>query len=112
MGAHARRRPMEHRADFEIDGLDRAEGALHLGQGPVDADRLFGREALFRHISGDHVDAVEAGLGGDRVVGAAIDEARVHAATTIDRLEFGMNSGFPLVSRDVELTISSEAAEI
>ena len=34
-----------------------------------------------------------------------------HAQTTIDRLEFGMNSGFPLVSRDVELTISSEAAE-
>ena len=34
-----------------------------------------------------------------------------HAKTTIDRLEFGMNSGFPLVSRDVELTISSEAAE-
>jgi polyisoprenoid-binding protein YceI len=34
-----------------------------------------------------------------------------HAETRIDRLEFGMNSGFPLVSRDVELTISSEAAE-
>ena len=34
-----------------------------------------------------------------------------HAETQIDRLEFGMNSGFPLVSRDVELTISSEAAE-
>ncbi len=34
-----------------------------------------------------------------------------HAKTIIDRLEFGMNSGFPLVSRDVELTISSEAAE-
>ena len=33
-----------------------------------------------------------------------------HAETRIDRLEFGMNSGFPLVSRDVELTISSEAA--
>ena len=34
------------------------------------------------------------------------------AATRIDRLEFGMNSGFPLVSRDVDLTISSEAAEL
>ena len=34
-----------------------------------------------------------------------------HAQATIHRLEFGMNSGFPLVSREVELTISSEAAE-
>ena len=34
------------------------------------------------------------------------------AKTNIDRLDFGMNSGFPLVSRDVELVISSEAAEL
>ena len=34
------------------------------------------------------------------------------AKTNIDRLEFGMNSGFPLVSREVELTIASEAAEL
>ena len=33
------------------------------------------------------------------------------AKTQINRLEFGMNSGFPLVSRDVDLTIRSEAAE-
>jgi polyisoprenoid-binding protein YceI len=33
------------------------------------------------------------------------------AKTNIDRLEFGMNSGFPLVSKDVQLVISSEAAE-
>ena len=34
------------------------------------------------------------------------------AKTNIDRLEFGMNSGFPLVSRDVELVISSAAVEL
>jgi polyisoprenoid-binding protein YceI len=34
------------------------------------------------------------------------------AKTDIDRLEFGMNSGFPLVSRDVQLVISSAAIEI
>jgi len=34
------------------------------------------------------------------------------ARTSIDRLAFGMNSGFPLVSREVELVISSEAIEI
>jgi polyisoprenoid-binding protein YceI len=32
------------------------------------------------------------------------------ARTRIDRLEFGMNSGYPLVSRDIELEISSEAS--
>jgi polyisoprenoid-binding protein YceI len=34
------------------------------------------------------------------------------AKASIDRLAFGMNSGFPLVSREVELVISSEAAEL
>ena len=34
------------------------------------------------------------------------------AKTSINRLDFGMTSGFPLVSRDVELVISSEAAEL
>lgn len=34
------------------------------------------------------------------------------AKTNIDRLAFGMNSGFPLVSRDVELVISSAAIEL
>lgn len=34
------------------------------------------------------------------------------AKTNINRLEFGMNSGFPLVSRDVELVISTAAVEI
>jgi polyisoprenoid-binding protein YceI len=34
------------------------------------------------------------------------------AKTDINRLEFGMNSGFPLVSRDVQLVISSAAIEL
>jgi polyisoprenoid-binding protein YceI len=34
------------------------------------------------------------------------------AKTSIDRVAFGMNSGFPLVSREVELAISSEAVEL
>ena len=34
------------------------------------------------------------------------------AKTQINRLEFGMNSGFPLVSPNVDLTIKSEAAEL
>jgi len=34
------------------------------------------------------------------------------AETRIDRLEFGMNSGFTLISRDVDLKIMSEAEEL
>jgi polyisoprenoid-binding protein YceI len=34
------------------------------------------------------------------------------AKTSIDRLAFGMNSGFPLVAQRVELVISSEAAQL
>lgn len=33
------------------------------------------------------------------------------ARAKIDRLEFGMNSGFPIISREVDLTVASEAAE-
>jgi polyisoprenoid-binding protein YceI len=40
-------------------------------------------------------------LGGARL--AFVARAR------IDRLAYGMNSGFPIISRDVELTVSSEA---
>ncbi|HKN28612.1 MAG TPA: YceI family protein [Roseiarcus sp.] len=35
-----------------------------------------------------------------------------HAETRIDRLAFGMNSGYPLVSREVDLKISSAAEQI
>ena len=34
------------------------------------------------------------------------------AETKIDRLEFGMNSGYPLVSREVDLKIVSAAEAI
>jgi len=33
------------------------------------------------------------------------------ARAKIDRLEFGMSSGFPVISRDVDLLVASEAAE-
>jgi polyisoprenoid-binding protein YceI len=35
----------------------------------------------------------------------------VKAHTTIDRLEFGMVAGYPLISRDVDLVVASEFAE-
>ena len=47
-----------------------------------------------------------------RETGGGSKRLAFSARTSIDRLEFGMNSGFPLVSREVELVISSEAAEL
>jgi polyisoprenoid-binding protein YceI len=44
---------------------------------------------------------------------AAQSRARLEftARAKIDRLEFGMNSGFPLISKDVDLVVASEAEE-
>ena len=50
--------------------------------------------------------AVERGESGDR------RRLEFHAETRIDRLAFGMNSGYPLVSREVDLEITSAAEEI
>jgi polyisoprenoid-binding protein YceI len=47
-----------------------------------------------------------------RETGAGAAKLSFQAKTNINRLEFGMKSGFPLVSNDVELVISSEAAEL
>jgi polyisoprenoid-binding protein YceI len=48
------------------------------------------------------VDVAVQRLAGGRLAFVA----RAH----IDRLAFGMNSGFPIISREVDLTVSSEAA--
>jgi polyisoprenoid-binding protein YceI len=69
--------------------------------------RVTGRLTLLgvtRPLSVDVAVQHEGGGGGQRLA--------FLAKTNIDRLEFGMNSGFPLVSRDVELVISSAAIEM
>jgi polyisoprenoid-binding protein YceI len=47
-----------------------------------------------------------------RDAGGGRERLGFQAETRIDRLEFGMNSGFPLVSREVLLVISSAAIEL
>ncbi|MGA7198920.1 MAG: YceI family protein [Roseiarcus sp.] len=47
-----------------------------------------------------------------RDAGGGRQRLEFQAETHIDRLEFGMNSGFPLVSRDVQLVISSGASDL
>jgi polyisoprenoid-binding protein YceI len=44
--------------------------------------------------------------------GGRSDRLAFLAKTSIDRVAFGMNSGFPLVSREVELVISSAAVAL
>jgi len=43
--------------------------------------------------------------------GAAPSRLDFSAHTHVDRLEFGMNSGFPIISREVDLDIASGARE-
>jgi len=68
VGAHARHRPMEDRSDLKIDRLDTADGALHLSQTLVGPDAGAVVEGLGRQAGADHIDAVEARLGGDRIL--------------------------------------------
>jgi polyisoprenoid-binding protein YceI len=49
--------------------------------------------------------AVERQQGGSR------SHLALSARTKIDRLEFGMSSGYPIVSREVDLVVASEAIE-
>jgi polyisoprenoid-binding protein YceI len=46
-----------------------------------------------------------------RPAGRARGRLGFTARAKIDRLEFGMNSGYPLISRDVDLVVGSEAFE-
>jgi hypothetical protein len=63
--AHPRRGPMKHRPQFEIDGLQRAEGVLAAAETFVGAHCGGGISLCGRQVGADHIDAVERGLGGD-----------------------------------------------
>jgi len=56
---------MMDRPDLEIDGLDRAEGALHPRERLVGEDRGRGVEQVCGHIGARHVEAVQRRLAGD-----------------------------------------------
>ena len=46
-----------------------------------------------------------------RAAGASARPARLHRARQDRSARLGMNSGFPIISRDVDLTVASEAVE-
>src|SRR5262245_5037568 len=64
---------MEHRTQFEIDGLQRAKGLLHTTETFVGAHCGCGIGVCRRQVGANHIEAVEGGLGGDaeRVLGEA-----------------------------------------
>ena len=49
MGAHPAGEPVMHRTDLEVDALERAEGALDLGEALVGEHRAAGVERFGRH---------------------------------------------------------------
>jgi polyisoprenoid-binding protein YceI len=130
------------RIAIDFDRPDQSSVAFHVQSGSVDVGSAsFGdylRSGAFldaiRHPSidfvstsvrkvSDHVVQVSGELtllGVTKPLTVDVDVTRrpgggslsFQANAEIDRLAFGMNSGFPLVSRDVELHIASEASEL
>jgi len=87
---------VEHRTQFEIDGLQRAEGVLDAAETFVGAHCRGGIGVCGRQVGADHIDAVERGLGGDaegvlgeaeRVVGDADLEMLGHVAPAQHRTD-------------------------
>ena len=130
------------RIAIDLDRPDQSSVAFHVQSGSVDvgsesfSDYL--RSGAFldatRHPSidfvstsvrkvSDHVVQVSGELtllGVTKPLTVDVDVTRgpggrslgFEAKAAIDRLAFGMNSGFPLVSRDVDLHIASEASQL
>lgn len=130
------------RIAIDLDRPDRSSVAFHVQSGSVDVGSAsFGdylRSVAFldathypsidfvstsvRKVS-DHLVQVSGELtllGVTKPLTVDVDVTRrsggrslgFEAKAEIDRLAFGMNSGFPLVSRDVELHIASEASPL
>jgi hypothetical protein len=75
--AHARRGPVEDRAQVDVERLQRAQRALDLCKRLVGADRRGIVENRFGQVGAHHVDAVEGGLGRGGVGVAMEREARL-----------------------------------
>src|ERR1700751_2906740 len=67
MRAHAVGVPVPDWADFEIDGLHRAEGPLHAREILVGLNCMGGGEIFGRHAGAHDIDAIEFGLGSDLI---------------------------------------------
>ncbi len=77
MGAHARLVVVEDRPHVQIDRLDRTEGALDMGQALVGRHRGIGIELRGGQAGAHHVQAVQRGLGLDRLGLARVAQRRL-----------------------------------
>jgi polyisoprenoid-binding protein YceI len=96
--------PARTHIGFVVDavGFPRTQGEFHVFNGrlSIDFDRPAASRVSFT-VRSDSIEVEVKRLGGARL--------SFVAHTHIDRLAYGMNSGFPIISRDVDLTVSSEA---
>ena len=119
--------PARTRVGFVVDavGFPRTQGEFHVFNGRLSID--FDRPAASRVAFTVRSDSIEGGsssfdhtLGGPnfltRPLTVEVEVKRLGGARLsfvahahVDRLAYGMNSGFPIISRDVDLTVSSEA---
>ncbi len=92
-------------------------GVPRLGRPPFDrlrfdVGRTHQRSCCARLRRSDAARRDETDRGGRRGSSGGRERLEFHAETRIDRLAFGINSGYPLASSEVDLEISSEAEAI
>jgi polyisoprenoid-binding protein YceI len=139
---HGQFRQFDGRISVDLEHPDRSKISFHVQSQSVDAgspsfDDYLRSDAFLNSARFPSIDFVSSSvakiddhtvrvtgeltlLGVTRPLGVDVAVERTGgggrlaflAKTNIDRLAFGMNSGFPLVSRDVELVISSAAVEL
>jgi hypothetical protein len=68
VSAHARRRPLEDRSNLQIDDLDAPNNAFHLGETLAARTVALSSAIGNLKVGADHVGAVEASLGVDRIL--------------------------------------------
>jgi polyisoprenoid-binding protein YceI len=123
--------PMQSRVSFRVEAQSVDVGSASFSdylrsQAFLNADRF--KEIAFTSTTVEKIDERQIRVTGDltmlgmtrpltvdvevsRQTGQSHARLGFTARAKIDRLAFGMNSGFPIISRDVDLTVASEAIE-
>jgi polyisoprenoid-binding protein YceI len=123
--------PMQSRVSFRVEAGSIDVGSASFGdylrsQAFLDADRF--KEIAFTSTAVEKIDERQIRVTGDltmlgvtrpltvdvevsRPTGQAHARLGFTARAKIDRLSYGMISGFPIISRDVDLIVASEAIE-
>lgn len=123
--------PGQSRVSFHVESQSIDVGSASFSdylrsQAFLNADRF--KEIVFTSTAVEKIDEHDIRVTGDltmlgvtrpltvdvevsRPAGQSHERLGFTARAKIDRLEFGMNSGFPIISRNVDLLVASEAVE-